>query len=69
MYVLDTSSIRALSNYYPDVFPAVWARIDEAVDAGRIICVREALREIEVQATKDHIRAWAKGSIARASKG
>lgn len=60
MYVLDTSSIRSLSSYYPDVFPAVWARIDEAVASGKIISVREAFREIEVQVTRAHIGTWAK---------
>jgi hypothetical protein len=62
VYILDTSSIRSLSGYYPDIFPAVWVRINGAVAAGKIISVREAFREIEVQATKAHIAAWAKAN-------
>jgi hypothetical protein len=42
------------------VFPAVWARIDDFVSVGKIISVREAFREIELQATKVHIGEWAK---------
>lgn len=60
MYVLDTSSIRSFSSYYPEVFPAVWARIDDLVSKGKIVSVREAFREIEVQSTKVHIDDWAK---------
>ncbi len=62
MYVLDTSSIRSFASYYPDVFPAVWARINESVANGNIVSVREAFREIEVQATKAHISEWAKAN-------
>jgi hypothetical protein len=58
VYVLDTSSIRVFSSYYPQAFPAFWAKLDVLVSAGKLMSVREVLRELEVQSTKPHIDTW-----------
>lgn len=60
VYVLDTSSIRVFSNYYPSRFPAFWENLSDCVDDGRIISAREVYRELDLQSTKAHVDEWAK---------
>jgi len=59
LYVFDTSSIRVFSNYYPSTFPAFWENLENCVNEGRILSVREAYRELELQSTKPHVDEWA----------
>jgi len=46
-YILDTNSIRVLSNYYAAQFPTFWSKFDAEVGAQRIVSVREVLKELE----------------------
>ncbi len=58
-YSVDTSAI--LNNWHryypPDVFPALWSRLDELIEAGMLIATEEVLRELQRQS--DEVYAWA----------
>ncbi len=64
MYILDTSSIRVLGNYYPDVFPSFWEQLNDAIQRGEIGSVREVRKELELQDTSEHVAEWAKLNAA-----
>ena len=60
MYSIDTSCLvhgwhRA---YPPKRFPGLWARIDELIEAGRLVASIEVFSEIEKK--DDELCAWAK---------
>lgn len=60
VYSIDTSCLvhgwhRA---YPPKRFPGLWARIDELIDAGRLVASIEVFSEIEKK--DDELCAWAK---------
>ena len=50
-YSFDTSAlIDGLERYYPTAnFPALWDRIDELIDAGRLIISEEVWHEVEAK--------------------
>lgn len=60
VYVFDTSAIiAAWSETYPhDVFPKFWDRLDELVDAGRLIAPVEVLHELGK--VEDDAHEWLK---------
>jgi len=62
VYVLDTSSIRVFSNYYPSRFPAFWTNLANYVNERRMISVREVYNELDRQSTKPHLDEWAKNN-------
>jgi hypothetical protein len=64
-YSIDTSAILDAwrRRYPPDVFPAVWERFDEAIDAGDLGASEEVLLEIEKR--DDEVHAWAKARKAK----
>lgn len=58
IYSVDTSAlIDGLERYYPEEsFPALWARIDQLVDAGRFLLSDEVVEKVN---KKDAVaRAW-----------
>ena len=57
IYVFDTNSFSEMSSYFPDVFPAFWARFDQAVTAGEITSTREVLRELN-NVSQNHVLDW-----------
>lgn len=57
-YVFDTNSFRELRSYYPDQFPTVWKKINQAVAVGKIISVREVRRELESHERHPHLSDW-----------
>lgn len=59
VYLIDTSSIRCWSNYYPEAFHSFWDDLATLVQHGRLLSVREVYRELQVQNTSDHVAAWA----------
>lgn len=61
-YVLDTSSIRVFSNYYPARFLAFWENLEQIVSEGRIVSAREVYNELDRQSTKPHVDDWAKAN-------
>lgn len=58
VYILDTSSIRVFANYYPATFETFWEHLEELVNDGRAISVREVLKELEFQNPDAHLAAW-----------
>ena len=52
-FVFDTSSIRVLGNYYPETFSSFWQGFEKLVGTGEVISVREVLRELTTQISKD----------------
>jgi hypothetical protein len=57
-YVFDTSSFIVLGHYFPERFPSFWDRFEQAVSEGKIVSVREVLRELETEAAKPHLQEW-----------
>jgi hypothetical protein len=59
-YSLDTSVLVNgwRKTYSPDVFPALWRKLDELIADGRVFAIDEVLRELSKQ--DDEILAWAK---------
>jgi hypothetical protein len=59
-YSIDTSAILdGWVRHYPiDTFPALWDRLDQLIDAGRLCTSDEVLRELEMK--DDDALAWAK---------
>jgi hypothetical protein len=44
-------------SYPPDVFPRLWATLEEMADRDEVVCPEEVLRELE--AKEDDLHAWA----------
>jgi hypothetical protein len=59
-YSIDTSALLDgwIRYYPPDVFPALWARIDELITNGKLRATEEVLFELEKKA--DEVYKWAK---------
>jgi hypothetical protein len=59
-YCVDTSAwLDGWQRHYPrDVFPSLWAKLDEVIDAGEIICSEEVYIELERKA--DDLHDWVK---------
>lgn len=59
-YSTDTSAILDgwRRNYPPDVFPAWWERVEEAIADGRLRATEEVL--VELERKDDEVYAWAK---------
>ena len=57
-YSFDTSAwLPCSARFYPrDVFPALWDRLEGMLDAGKIVCSDEVLRELKKQ--EDDLRQW-----------
>ena len=60
IYVLDTSAIGVLSNYYPATFGTLWGLIEAMADEGTFVSVREVLNELENWSASDFIQDWAR---------
>ncbi|NQT19655.1 MAG: DUF4411 family protein [Planctomycetes bacterium] len=60
IYVFDTSSFIVLSHYFPQRFPSFWEQFDEAVSQGAVISVREVYKELDKEASKEHLHDWLK---------
>jgi hypothetical protein len=63
-YVIDTSSLRVIGHYFPNRFPSFWGRFNALVSSGEMTSVREVLRELEVQNTRQHLLEWAQTNRA-----
>jgi len=59
IYVFDTSAFIILKNFYPDNFPSLWSRMEDFIEAGRIISVREVFNELHNYNDVDFIQEWA----------
>lgn len=63
-YSIDTSAILDAwrRRYPPDVFPAVWQRLEEVIEKGELAASAEVLVEIEKR--DDEVHKWAKAHKA-----
>ena len=60
-YVIDTSSIIQLSNYYPEQFPSLWELFDRCVEQGEVVSVRDVRREFHSRVPDDEwLNQWVK---------
>ena len=57
-YVFDTNCFIVIGHYYPEQFPRFWEKFNQAVENGKIISVREVYRELDRNATEDHLIEW-----------
>jgi hypothetical protein len=60
IYSIDTSAILDgwVRHYPPDVFPALWERIEQAINDGKLKATEEVLLELGKKA--DEVYTWAK---------
>ncbi|MDZ4099794.1 MAG: DUF4411 family protein [Methylophilaceae bacterium] len=59
-YVIDSSSLIHLGQFFPSRFPTLWSHFEELSLNGKLISVRECRKEIESYGKNDHIKQWAK---------
>lgn len=61
VYCIDTSSlIAAWSRLYPrQIFPSLWAKLEDLIAEGRLRASEEVLRELKRK--EDDLHIWAKG--------
>ncbi len=64
IYVFDTSSIVVMNNYYPDIFPSFWSRIDQLAADGTVTSTREVMKELSRYNDRPHSLEWAKRNSA-----
>ena len=62
-FSLDTSGLLDawVRHYPPDVFPAIWALMDDAASKGEIVVIDEVLREVERK--DDGLVEWPRASV------
>jgi hypothetical protein len=58
IYVIDSSSFRVISHYFPERFPSFWGRFNSLVAEKRIISAREAHKELNHRINKQHLLDW-----------
>lgn len=58
VYVFDSSSFIVIGHYFPDNFPSFWQLFDYAISERQIVSVREAYRELDNRATRQHLLDW-----------
>jgi len=58
VYILDSSSILVLQNYFPKTFPSFWEALDDLVDRDRVFSVRECYRELDARINQPHLTEW-----------
>jgi len=59
IYVVDTNSFILLTEIYPyDVFPSVWAKVDEIIGQEKLVSVEDVYEELKTK--DDDIHKWAK---------
>jgi hypothetical protein len=59
-YAIDTSALLDgwVRQYPPDVFPSVWAKLEELIGSGEVISTVEVLEKLKRK--DDEVAAWAK---------
>ena len=58
MYIFDTNVFYALGVIYKSAFVTLWQRLEELVESGDLISVREVRREIETNCPYPQIAEW-----------
>lgn len=57
-YIIDSNSLSSLKHYYPDQFPTLWSKLDEAIACGILTSVKEVLGESYRPKSKEHLDVW-----------
>lgn len=61
IYVIDTSVFRTfLRHFYETRFPSLWENIYELVADGRLVSLREVVREVQAFGKEDRLVTWVK---------
>lgn len=61
IYVLDTTSISVMQNYYSDSFPSFWTKMDKTVSLGEVVSVREVFNELDRwSGVPQNLETWVK---------
>lgn len=61
IYVVDTSVFRTLfRHFYETRFPSLWENINKLVTDGRLLSVREVIREVQAFGKEDRLALWVK---------
>ncbi len=58
IFVFDTSAFIVTGHYFPSRFPSFWQKLDDLVASGLLVSVKEVRRELDKEATRDHLKAW-----------
>jgi hypothetical protein len=58
LYIFDTNVFYALGVVYKSAFPKLWQRIEELVESGDLVSVKEVRREIESNCPYPQITEW-----------
>jgi hypothetical protein len=64
IYVFDNSSLSVSRNFFPGRFPSFWSDLGDLVSQGRVVSVREVLKELERWEIKSHLQEWVKANRA-----
>ena len=64
IYIFDTNSICAMSNYYPSAFAGFWAGMNSVVGDGSWMSVREVLNELDIRERAPFVQEWAEENRA-----
>ena len=62
MYFFDTNVFIQLGLYYPSRFPTIWERINNLVQNGKLLSVREVRNELELGNASPYISGWVKAN-------
>lgn len=60
IYVFDTSAFIVLKHFYPNTFRSLWTGLDQLIEQGNLISVREVFNELHAYNDADFIQDWAK---------
>jgi len=58
LYVIDTSSLVVVENYYPDQFPTFWRNLTALAADKRLHSVSEVFKEIVHKHTREFLAEW-----------
>lgn len=58
IYVLDTNVFIVLTHFYPSAFPSLWSKLDDLVEEGTILSVREVYNELKQSTDSDFVQDW-----------
>ena len=58
IYVLDTNVFIVLTHFYPSAFPSLWSKLDDLVESGTIVSVREVYNELKQSNDSDFVQEW-----------
>ncbi len=58
IYIFDTGAFIVISHYFPERFPSFWTKLNDYVEKGSIISVREVYNELSNHGNKPFLKNW-----------